>query len=362
MIKNKKNLIILIVVLIALALSSCAGGASRRFQVAGWAGTTVNQDTVFLAYGPEVFALNLNTGAQQWQFPAESSAGVDFYAAPILTDEGDQLIVPGYNKVLYSVDPDNGLELWAFSEAEGRYIAPVMIKDDTIYSANADNTLYALNLEGQLQWSYSTDDPLWAAPIWSDECECIYQVSMDHRLHAIDPESGNLIWKSVELGGPVISSPAITDEGLIIIGTFNNEVVALDEKTQEVAWRFQTQDWAWASAVVDGDKVYVTDISGNIYALESATGAPVWQKQPGGGIFSKPLVKDGVIYVSTDASSLVVLSTDGVIQRNTPIDGKLYASPVAADDKILLAPTDAEFYLIAQNDNGVQVWVYPQPE
>ena len=271
-------------------------------------------------------------------------------------------MVGGYNNVLYSVNPTNGLENWSFGKAENRYIASPLATEDMIFAANSDNTLYALNFDGQLVWEFSSNDPLWAAPVWSDYCSCIYQVSMDHALYAIDPENGNVLWKSEDLGGPMVSKPALSDSGLIITSNFNNEVVALDEETQEIAWRFSPADWSWASPLIDGDQVYVSDIPGPVYALELETGAPLWQFQPGGVIYTAPLVKDDLIYISTDASSLVVFSREGVVQRNQPIDGKLYASPVSADDKILLAPTDAEFFLIALSDNGVQTWGYPPPK
>jgi len=70
-------------------------------------------------------------------------------------------------------------------------------------------------------------------------------------------------------------------------------------------------------------------------------------------------VQDGLIYISTDASSLVVVNQDGVLQRNQPFEGKLFASPVSGGDKILLAPSESEYYLIALNQSGVQTWGFP---
>ena len=211
MIKHKRILIILVLALLALTLGACSGG--RRIVASGWSGATVEGDTVYFSYGPNAFALDINTGAQQWQFPAEAINGVDFYAAPILADEGNQLLVGGYNNVLYSVNPANGLEIWAFGEAGNRYIASPLATEDGIFAANSDNTLYALDYDGQLMWKFTTDDPLWASPVWSENCGCIYQVSMDHTLYALNPENGSLVWKSEDLGGPMVSAPALSETG-----------------------------------------------------------------------------------------------------------------------------------------------------
>lgn len=359
MIKNKKILFIIILAVIALSLSACSG---RRIVATGWSGITVHEETVYFSYGPHAYSLNLKNGAEQWKFPAEAINGVDFYAAPVLADGNSQLLVAGYDSVLYSVNPVNGSENWKFTGAESRYIAPPLATEEGIFAANSDYSLYGLDLDGLLKWEYKTDDPLWASPIWSENCGCIYQVSMDHYLYAVNPENGDLVWKSEDLGGPIVNSPTLSDEGLIILSTFGNEVIALNEESHQVEWRFQTSDWAWATPVIDGDQVYASDISGTFYTLDLQSGDLIWQIQPGGGIYSSPLVQDGLIYFSTDTSSLVVVSEEGVVQRNQPIEGKLYASPVGAGDKLLLAPSEAEYFLIALSESGVQVWGYPPPQ
>jgi outer membrane protein assembly factor BamB len=359
MINNKRILIILILAVVALTLGACSG---RRVIATGWSGVTVREETAYFSYGPHAYALNLQNGFPQWQFPAEPRNGVDFYAAPVLADENNQLIIGGYDSTLYSVNPANGIEYWSFNAAENRYIAAPLATKDGIFAANSDNTLYALDFAGLLQWKFETGDPLWASPVWSNNCECIYQVSMDHYLYAIDPEDGSLIWKSEDLGGPSVNPPAVSENGLIVLSTFNNEVLALNEESHEIVWRHKTADWSWASPVIDGEQVYASDISGMFYALDLESGAVNWQIEPGGAIFSGALVVDDLVYFATDTSSLVVVSQEGVIQRNQPIDGKLYASPVSGGDKILLAPSEAEYFLIALSESGVQVWGYPQAD
>jgi outer membrane protein assembly factor BamB len=362
--KMKKLLFITLLALLALGLGACSG---RRIVASGWSGGTANEDTVYFSYGPQAYAVSLTNGIQQWQYPSEPITGVDFYAPPVLTPDGEQLILASYKNEIHSVDPISGLKRWIYSVPEDsrsaiRFIDSPLAIEEMIFAPASNSILYALDLNGTLQWEYQTEDPLWASPIWSENCQCLYQVSMDRFLYALDPEDGTLLWKSEDLGGPIVSPPAISDSGLIIIGTFNNEVIALNESTQDVAWRFSTSNWAWAGPVVDGEQVYVSDISGNFYALELATGNVLWQIQPGGGIFDSPVVLDELIYFSTDTSSLVVVNQDGIVQRVQPIEGKLYAGPISGGDKLLLAPSESAYYLIALNQNGVQTWGYPPAE
>ncbi len=355
---NKKYILIVLLAAMALTLGACTG---RRVNATGWSGITAVEDTVYFSYGPHAYALNLANGAMKWQFPKEPVNGEDYYAAPVFADEGQQLIVAGYNSNVYSLDPINGLENWSFTGADNRIINAPLATKTGIFVASSDNSIYALDFDGLLSWKFTSDEPLWASPVWSENCNCIYQTSMDRFLYALDPENGKLLWKSEDLGGPIVSRPTVSESGLIILSTLTNEVIAINEESHKIVWRYLTSDWAWATPVIDGEQVYVSDISGTFYALELESGNIIWQIQPGGGIFSAALVKDDGIYFSTDASSLVVVNRDGVIQRNTPVDGKLYASPATGDGKLLLAPSEAEFFLVAQNENGVQVWGFPPP-
>lgn len=364
---KKKYLFILLIVLFALTLGACTG---RRVTTTGWSGITIKEDIVYFSFGPQVYALDLNNGFQKWVYPEEEESGMDFYAAPVFADEENQLILASYNNTIYSVDPDTGQKKWAFvvpksknDNEKSRFIASPLVTNQAIFAPSSDNNLYAIDFAGVPLWTFETGDPIWASPTWSEGCQCIYLASMDHFLYAVDPESGSLLWKSEDLGGPVVSQPTVSDNGLILVSTFANEVIALDEKSHQVEWRYNTSDWAWASPVIDGDQVYASDLSGTFYALDLNSGDPLWQTQPGGSIVSAVLVQDDLIYIGThiekNTSSLVVVNRDGVIQRNQPINGKLYTSPASDGDTILISPAEAEFNLIALNQSGVQIWGFP---
>ena len=365
---NKKIFFIVLLAVLALTLGACSG--NRRVTATGWSGITTKDEVVYFSYGPHVYALNSKNGSQIWQFPTEQINGVDFYAAPMFANQDTQLIIGGYNNTIYSIDPKSGQKRWEYvvpkkDNEKTRFIASPLVTDQAIFAPASDNKLYAVDFDGLALWTFETEDPIWASPALSETCSCVYLASMDHYLYALSQENGELLWKSEDLGGPIVGQPAVSETGLVLVSTFNNEVIALDEESHQAVWRFQTADWAWANPVIDGEQVYASDISGTFYSLDLASGELIWQLQPGGGIFSAPLVEDGQIYFSTyskDTSNLVVVSSEGVVQRNQPIDGKLYASPAANGDNILLAPSEAEYFTIALNQNGVQVWGFPPPK
>ena len=65
----------------------------------------------------------------------------------MLTPDG-QLIVGGFDKKLYSLNPQTGQSNWQFTDAHDRFFGGVLVVNNMIYAPNADYNLYALNLKG----------------------------------------------------------------------------------------------------------------------------------------------------------------------------------------------------------------------
>src|SRR5512137_970838 len=135
---------------LVLFLSGCATGMTAS----GWHGMTVDAKNAYIAGGPYVYAVNLQTGAQVWRFPEKASAANPFYARPALTSDG-QLIVGGFDKKLYGLNLQTGQSNWTFTDARDRWIGGVLVADGMIYAPNADYKVYALNLQGVLQWTFA---------------------------------------------------------------------------------------------------------------------------------------------------------------------------------------------------------------
>jgi outer membrane protein assembly factor BamB len=341
--------------LVAIILSGCAGGAGS--QASSWPGVSVNEDTAYVAYNQHVYAVDLNSGIEKWRYPKEADNSITFYAPPALTPDG-QLIVGGYNNILYSLDPESGQEKWTFSDATSRYIGSALVSERGIFSPNADSQLYALDLNGQPSWKFTTQEANWAQPTADEDCTCIYLSSMDHQLYSIDSENGSQIWKTEPLGGSIVGSPALSSDGVLYTGTFINEILAIDASNGNVIWRFPTDNWVWGGPQVYDGIVYAGDLSGNLYAIDATNGTAIWKIQPDSAITESPLITEDAIYISTESGTLYSVNHNGATRWSKELGKSLQSSPVQAGEKILVAPTGGDELLIALDVNGNQVWTF----
>jgi len=359
--KNKFILVLLTLIVLAISLSSCAGG---QLAASGWPGIAANDETTYIAFNQHIYAVNLNNGLELWRYPAEPDNNITFYAAPSLTEDG-QVIVGGYDNILYSFDLQTGNVNWKFEEATDRYIGSSLVADNMIFSPSSDHEMFALNLGGQPVWQqpFVTENSNWSKPNADPNCECVYLASMDHSVYAIDPGNGQEIWRSESLGGATVGIPAVSEDGkTLYIGTFINELVAIDTSNGDILWRFPTEGWVWASPVLDGDVLYFGDISGNFYAIDRNTQANLWSIQTGDDIVGTPLITDDGVYFTNESGTLYALTKDGATRWTKNFEATLHTGPIATGDFILVATDEGGLNLYALDSEGTQRWMFSPSE
>lgn len=357
--KHKHYLFILVFIGIAVTFSACSGGVTTA---SSWPGLTVDDQYAYVAYNTQVYAVDLVNGSERWRYPAEPDNNITFYTDPSLSQDG-QLIVGGYDFVLYSLDAESGVQNWNFSAAENRYIASSLVQEENIFAPAADENLYSLDLNGRLQWTFSSEGESWAQPITDENCNCLFLPSMDHTVYAIDPQNGTQKWRSPKLGGAVVGTPAYSENGILFVGTFGGKLFALNAKDGSIIWEFSTADggWIWSGPTLSDGVVYFGDLNGYFYAVDADNGSQVWQLPPeqlDGEIVGSPLVIEDSIYITSEDGILFKLDTAGRIQWSQTIGGKIYTSPKAANDLILVAPIQIDELLVAVNQDGVRQWSF----
>lgn len=356
--KNKKSITVLLLAFIALALSAC----SSRPIANNWPGLAADAERAYLATGSFVYAVDLATGKEAWRYPAETGNEYVFYAAPVLTEDGQLLIGSvGTAHALLSLDPATGKENWTepFTGAKGTWLASPLVWNGAIYAPNTDGFLYILDLTGR-----QSADPiqlggaLWSAPV--TDGELIYITSLDHHLHIVDPatlSSG----EPVELGGASPSSPVVAENG-VYAGSFASEIEFISPVGDHVVVA-TAEDWVWGTPAFDAGTLYYADLSGNVYSFDIASKTQNWTNlKPNGPVAASPLVMGDRIYFVAEDGILLALDRDGKTVWEKEIGGKIYTSPVSSGELIIVAPYQADFLLAAYDTEGKQAWTFATGE
>ena len=348
--KTKYLVLIGLLLTLAVVLSGCASGLTAS----AWPGVTADATNAYIAGGPYVYAVDLQTGAQVWRFPEKASAASPFFATPMLTPDG-QLIVGGFDKKLYSLDPKTGKSNWQFIDARDRWIGGAFVTDKMIYAPNADYKLYALDLQGKLQWSFEADQAIWGTPV-SDGTN-VYFGTLGKKVYAVNAQTGKLVWMQI-LDGAVLGSPVVGSENELFVGTYGATLYALNTANGKTLWSKPASSWIWSGPVLDGTNIYVGDANGTFSAYPADGAAKLWTQELNGAIVGSPLINGDTLVVGTEAGNVYFIDRAGQNVHPITVSGKVYATPIAAGTLVLVAPTSGDAILVALDQNGTVKWSF----
>jgi outer membrane protein assembly factor BamB len=201
-----------------------------------------------------------------------------------------------------------------------------------------------------------------SAPAVADEL--VLYGSFDRNLYALDAASGKRKWK-FETAGSILTSPVISS-GIVYFGSMDGIFYALDVATGEEKWRFQTaaislneQEMAAVQQeAVDelfpSHNVHETELQqiGSVLAnIEPATGNDLLEY----GILSSPVISDGTVYFGTSSNRFYALesSTGDQLWEFIATSG-INHSPAVADGTVYFS-TGFELYALDAN-SGEKKW------
>ncbi|MFH2104527.1 MAG: PQQ-binding-like beta-propeller repeat protein [Chloroflexota bacterium] len=350
--KSKIAYIPLVLLGLGILLTGCATGMTPS----SWPGVAADAERAYIAFANHVYAVDLRDGDELWRFPEKANNAKLFFAPPVLTPDG-QLIIGGYDHILYSLDPENGQVNWQFEGARDRWIGEVLVANDTIYAPNADYKMYALDLDGRLQWTFEADQSLWAAPV--TDGEAIFFGALDHFVYALNASTGELIWKT-ELNGAVMGCPALSSEGLLYIGTFQHTLFALDSTRGNILWEFPTEGWLWSGPALNGENLYLGDSEGRFYAVNALDGSEAWEQRPNGPILGLPLFINETVIFGTESGTVYAFDMNGETIWDKTLPGQVYGPAIPAGELILIGQVGEQGtpILVALDQNGVQQWTF----
>ena len=103
----------------------------------------------------------------------------------------------------------------------------------------------------------------------------IYAASTDGRIVKVAADSGKVVW-SQKLKGLRITAGVGVGGGLVLVGTGDGEIVALNQSDGAVSWRVALSSEILASPAIDSEVVVARTGDGRVYGLSPYDGETIW--------------------------------------------------------------------------------------
>ncbi len=286
---------------------------------------------VFVGCGDGVlYALGLPDGALKWKYATSSR----ILSSP--TVAGGVVYFGDEDGVFHAVSADTGERRWTF-KTDGEIISSANVIAGKVIFGSYDEQLYCLAAaDGALLWKYPTAGRVHGSPSVAEGHVLV--AGCDEMLHVVRLEDGKAV-RTISLGSMSGASAAVVGSR-VIVGTYGNQVVAVDWKEGKPLWTFEDKErqfpflssacvaekaavvggrdkrvralnaasgkllWTFvtqgkvdSSAVMCGSRVWVGSDDGNVYAVALASGEEQWRYETGAGITASPAIADGVLVI-----------------------------------------------------------------
>ena len=274
--------------------------------------STVAQGTVYAASGSgQVYALDAKTGQVRWHV----DLGVHLSPPPVVA--GPAVYLKGIDQS-YVLDATTGNPLPEAGAEGGQVqsvkpgesdprtweidvlIFPNTVHGDHTYVSDGPR-VHALDSEtGNLVWTFSAGNIVPVPPTVSDG---VVYIQSYERAHAVDESTGTLLWESEEEYSNAWENPPYIVEGIWPLAS-DGRLRALDAATGMLLWSFEEDHVNWISGVADGMVLFQGRES--FYALDATTGQERWSRDSSWRL-PQVTVADGVIYANVVTGDLHTL-------------------------------------------------------
>lgn len=264
-------------------------------------------DTLYVGNSDgKIYALSIestgNISGKKWTF----KTGDKIWSTPVV--KNGVVYTSSADHKLYAIDAESGTEIWHFKAGAGILSTPTITDDGkTIFIGACDNNFYAIGTatedeiaaalaredgdsapEKTADWVYSgAGNWFWTKALVDDINGWVYAGNLDHKVYAINIESGQG-QVVLETDGRVRTPPVQINDGRILIGSEDGWLYAINSAEKTFTTFLDLEEPIFApiyhytytdtETEIEHEVIYVHAQNGEhiLYAINVETGTVIW--------------------------------------------------------------------------------------
>ena len=312
----------------------------------------------------------------KWADPVETGGAIT--AAPALSDDGLTLYVGSADKHFYAINTDDGTVKWVRRLPAAINDAATIDDEGTIYVPCANGALYALIDEGDtnsFKWVQIIDGvervrpfraqrPGLTSPVVTDD-GTIYIGSTDNRLYALSSDGAVLDgWPLIapnDVGTPVVQTTDDDGEGDTIYFISGGKLYGVSLEGDEQSVFAPGTAIRSIPAVGNDGSIFFGADNERVYALYSGgtSNDLRWRFNTGENVSSSPVIGvNGDIYIGSESARVYSLNTNGLLNWSVTLKKPVHSAlSIGADGTIYAGSDDKSMYAISSE--GTIRWAQP---
>jgi serine/threonine protein kinase len=244
--------------------------------------------------------------------------------------------------------------VWKFKVEDEIRSTPVHTRG-VIYIGTYDNNLYGFNAaDGKPKLKYATNSGIPGTPSIATEENLIVFGSEDNKLYAMDLRTNKIAW-TYETTGPVRSS-ILTAHGHAFFGSDDGKVYAVRLSNGRLAWKYEAGSPVRSRPGITEDRLIVANEGGDMLGLDLG-GSIKWRFKAKRGISSNVVIYDGIAYVGSQDNHVYAVDINAGWAAWRFRTQKPIVSSACIEGKMMYIGS-ADGFLYALDLNGREQWKF----
>jgi outer membrane protein assembly factor BamB len=178
---------------------------------------------------------------------------------------GDTVFITGND--VQAFDESDGTRKWRFNPSWPVFSSPAIDEGIVYVGSGNDDTAFALDAStGSPLWAYKTGG-WFSSPCVDSDKDLILLGCRDGRIYCLTRNAGLLKWMYITESANHLSAPIISADGLVYVGSLNNNFFCLDEQNGQRIWNLTTAGSIASSPVIIDKHVLIGTLGGYLYCF-----------------------------------------------------------------------------------------------
>jgi outer membrane protein assembly factor BamB len=193
----------------------------------------------------------------------------------------------------------------------------------------------------RVRWRFQTEDEVRSTPTVANGV--LYIGSYDNNLYALDAGTGALRWKFASDGG-VCCTPAVW-RNVVVFGSEDFNVYGIDTTSGKEAWRYRTWNHVVSSPRVHDDRLYIGSDDGHMHQIDPRTGRALEKFRTYREVQSTAACANGLLYFGSNDEYLYAVDALTLERKWLyRTHGQVISSPAVADGYVYFGSMDFGVY------------------
>ncbi len=315
--------------------------------------------TSMQATGPNVFALDGKSGKILWRFDTNGQIVIP----PTLG--GGQVFVAsdiGNTHFLRAIDGKTGALIWQYTRSnppECMCSQASILSGNLLFAQSDGHSLYAFAPHGAAPskrlWQFPGDGAALTSPVVAGGL--VVLGSGDHNVYALDAKTGAVKWTATT--GYIFTAAPLVANGVVVIGDQGGNLSGFDLATGKSLWS-TTVGTIDVAAIAKADTAFLVAEDHCVYAFNMKSGQQNWQYGMDDYAQFSPVIAGNLVIVANRAGQLLGLDAQsGKLAWQTRLTGTPFSQPVLwpAKNAILLKIDDHQIGAF-DAASGKPLWLY----